>query len=121
MATSSKDQAAFNQDQSESLVANLPQRKRRTNWTKQDWNAYLEKLREEVAAGDAPVELYLHGVEILNEQEDNQERIWQNLPTDQVQALVDQRDSCLCPPTQKAGTTVIVHSYTAFWFSKDWE
>ena len=68
MATSSKEQAASSQDQFESLAPVLPRRKRRTNWTKQDWNAYLEKLRVEVEAGEAPVELYFHGLEILSEQ-----------------------------------------------------
>ena len=36
--------------------------------TKHDWNAYLVKLRVEVDAGEAPVELYLHRLEILSEQ-----------------------------------------------------
>ena len=115
MATGSQNYAAPSQGQSNLLVANPPQGKCSKDWSKHDWNAYLEKLRVEVDAGEAPVELYLHGLEILSQQKVTD---WfcspKNLPADQAQAPVDQRGTPLCPSTRKSGTTEIAHSYTAF-------
>ena len=35
-------------------------------WTTERWSSYLPKLKKEVQRGEAPIELYLHGVEILS-------------------------------------------------------
>ena len=39
-------------------------------WTTQKWSTYLQQMRKEVEAGEAPIELYLHGMEILSAQQD---------------------------------------------------
>ena len=35
------------------------------DWTTEKWSSYLPKLKRAVQRGEAPIELYLHGVEIL--------------------------------------------------------
>ena len=34
-------------------------------WTKEKWSTYLQKIRKDVETGEAPIELYFHGLEIL--------------------------------------------------------
>ena len=38
-------------------------------WTKQRWSINLQRLRKEVEVGEAPIELYRHGMEILSAQQ----------------------------------------------------
>ena len=122
MATGSQSDVASDQGRSSLLAANPPGGKGSNKWTKHDWNAYLVKMRVEVDAGEAPVELYLRGLEILSEQKST---YWfcfqQDLPADQAQAPVDQGGTPACPPTRKAIKSEIAHSYTAIWIAKDWE
>jgi len=63
----------------------------RGNWTKQKWSIYLQKMKKEVETGEAPIELYLHGLEILGSQQAPEWVCLQGDPAaDQSPSLTDQ-------------------------------
>ena len=90
MDTGSLEHAVTDQGRASGLTPTLPQGDSSRSWTKREWSAYLEKLRVEVDAGEVPVKLYLHGLEILGAQQDTKWVCLQKEPgANQAQASTD--------------------------------
>ena len=79
-------------------------------------------MRKEVEVGEAPIELYLHGMEILSAQQDTK---WVCLrkesETDQDHASTDQGGASSCTPMADNKKTEVAHSFTSLWTTKEWK
>ena len=90
-------------------------------WTKQRWSTFLQRLRKEVEVGEAPIELYLHGMEILSVQQDTK---WVCLPdtdTDQDHASTNQRGASSSRPREDTKKTEVAHSFATLWITNIWK
>ena len=101
-------------------------------WTSERWSSYLPKLKKEVQRGEAPIELYLHGVEILSS---SQNPSWECLHPDTEEQptktpairLPNQRGTSSGPKdpeTNQSYATVAslpTQSFMKTWSLEDWQ
>ena len=93
----------------------------RGNWTKQKWSIYLQKMRKEVETGEAPIELYLHGLEILGSQQAPEWVCLQGDPAvDQSPALSDQGGVSVGSTLPDSQKTYVACGFTNQWSTKEW-
>ena len=91
-------------------------------WTKKKWSTYLQKMRKEVETGEAPIELYLHGLEILGSQQSPEWVCLQKDPAaDQGQASADQGGATSGSPMPDDKKTYVAYSFTSYWITKEWK
>ena len=111
MDTGSLDHAIAVEGSASGFSVTLPPGESNRTWTKQKWSTYLQKMRTEVEAGEAPIELYLHGLEILSAQQDTKWVCLQKeAAANQDQAATDQWGTPLCPPMRNNKKTEVAHT-----------
>ena len=95
-------------------------------WTPARWNSYLQKLKKEVQEGEAPIELYLHGVEILSS---IQNPSWVCLHPDTEEShtkapairLPNQRGTSSGPKNPESKQTYAAQEFMNHWSTGGWQ
>ena len=103
-----------------------PPKKAAQVWTQKKWSTYLGKLRKEVEAGEAPLELYLSGMEILNSLHGP---TWNcrhpDKTEDQCQPLDNQRGTWSHAPSGPTNAedrkTYVTHGLLNQWTTSQWK
>ena len=121
MDTGSLDHAIAVEGSASGVSVILPPGESNRTWTKQKWSTYLQQMRTEVEAAEAPIKVYLHGLEILSAQQDTKWACLHKEPAaNQDQASTDQGGTSSCPPMPNIKKTEVAHSFTSLWTTKEW-